>query len=78
MTMSRMAMKTEWMMEQMRRDAIDSTFETFKKLIREYYINGYDASEGKLDETIRELERLGANMEAVLEAEFEIRDELGI
>lgn len=33
MTMSRMAMKTAWMMEEMRRNAIDETFETYKKLI---------------------------------------------
>lgn len=78
MTMSRMAMKTAWMMEEMRRNAIDTTFEKFKKLTRDYYINGYDASEGELDKTIRELERLGANMDVVLDTEFEIREELGI
>lgn len=78
MTMSRMAMKTAWMMEEMRRNAIDTTFETYKRLIRDYYINGYDASEGELDKTIRELERLGANMDVVLDTEFEIREELGI
>lgn len=78
MTMSIMAMKTAWMMEEMRRNAIDETFKTYKKLIRDYYINGYDASEGELDKTIRELERLGANMDVVLDTEFEIREELGI
>ncbi len=78
MTMSTMAMKTAWMMEEMRRNAIDETFKTYKKLIRDYYINGYDASEGELDKTIRELERLGANMDVVLDTEFEIREELGI
>ena len=78
MTMSRMAMKTAWMMEEMRRNAIDTTFETYKRLIRDYYINGYDASEGELDKTIRELERLGANMDVLLDTEFEIREELGI
>ena len=78
MTMSRMAMKTAWMMEEMRRNAIDTTFETYKRLIRDYYINGYDASEGELDKTIRELERLGANMDVILDTEFEIREELGI
>lgn len=78
MTMSIMAMKTAWMMEEMRRNAIDETFKTYKRLIRDYYINGYDASEGELDKTIRELERLGANMDVVLDTEFEIREELGI
>ncbi len=78
MTMSTMAMKTAWMMEEMRRNAIDTTFEKYKRLIRDYYINGYDASEGELDKTIRELERLGANMDVVLDTEFEIREELGI
>lgn len=78
MTMSRMAMKTAWMMEEMRRNAIDETFETFKRLVRDYYINGYDATGGELDKTIRELERLGANMDVVIDTEFEIREELGI
>lgn len=78
MTMSRMAMKTAWMMEEMRRNAIDETFETFKRLVRDYYINGYDATGGELDKTIRELERLGANMDVILDTEFEIREELGI
>lgn len=76
MTMSRMAMKTAWMMEKMRQDAINSTFETYKKLIRDYYINGYDVTGGELDKTIRELEELGANMDVVLETEFQIREEV--
>lgn len=76
MTMSRMAMKTSWMMEEMRRNAINETFETYKKLIRDYYTNGYDVTGGELDKTIRELEELGANMDVVLETEFQIRDEV--
>jgi hypothetical protein len=76
MTMSRMAMKTAWMMEEMRRNAIDDTFKRFQKLARDYYTNGYDVTGGELEKTIKELEKLGANMDAVLDEDLKIRDEV--
>jgi hypothetical protein len=73
-TIQGLMMKTEYMMEQIRRNAIDDTIEKFKVACRHYY----ETSEGG-DETTRlykELEKLGANMEAVWEIDWSIRDEV--
>lgn len=67
-------MKTEYMMEQIRRNAIDGTFEKYKEACRRYHTQGYD--NGETVAFIKELERLGANMEAVTDAELEIMDEV--
>lgn len=71
-TLQGLRMKTEAMMEQMRRDAIDQTFEQFKAAARRYYTQGYDNGESVA--LIHELENLGANMDVVFDADLEIRD----
>lgn len=67
-------MKTAYMMEEMRRRAIDTTVEQMKEAARRYYRQGYD--NGELTASIRELEELGANMEMVVEIELAVRDEV--
>ena len=73
-TLQGMRMKTEHMMEQMRIDAINDTFEKFREADRHYY----KTSEGGeiVTELFKELEELGANMEFVVETDLQIRDEV--
>ena len=73
-TFQEMRMNVEYMMEQMRIDAINDTFEKFKKADRYYY----ETSEGGSEVTklIKELEALGANMEYITEVDLQIRDEV--
>lgn len=73
-TLQEMKMKTEYMMEQMRINAINDTLEKFKEVAKHYY----ETSEGGKEVTklIKELEELGANMEYVTEIDLQIRDEV--
>lgn len=73
-TLQDMKMKTEYMMEQMRINAINDTLKKFKEAARLYY----ETSEGGKEVTklINELEELGANMEYVTEIDLQIRDEV--
>ena len=73
-TIHELRMKTEAMMERMRRNAIDATFERFKEAAYKYYAQGYD--NGELEAIIKELEELGANMEEVLDADLAIMEEV--
>lgn len=73
-TIQGMMMKTEAMMEQMRRDTIDYTLEQFKDASRRYYTRGYD--NGEAVALIKELEAMGANMEVVFDLDLSIRDEV--
>ena len=73
-TLQGLMMQTSAMMEQMRIDAIESTFEKFKTATRHYY----ETCEGG-DEAVRlihELEELGANMDVVFDTDLSIRDEV--
>lgn len=74
MTLSARAMRTNYMIEQIRMNAIDATFEEFKKASRHYY----ETCEGgdKVTKLYHELEELGANMEVVIETDLDIRDEV--
>ena len=73
-TLQGMRLKTDYMMEQMRINAINETFEKFKEADRHYY----ETSEGGKEVTklIKDLEELGANMEYITEVDLQIRDEV--
>ena len=73
-TLQDMRMNVDYMMEQIRINAINDTFEKFKKADRHYY----ETSEGGSEVTklIKELEGLGANMEYITEVDLQIRDEV--
>lgn len=73
-TLQGMRMNVDYMMEQMRINSINDTFEKFKKADRHYY----ETSEGGSEVTklFKELEELGANMEYVIEVDLEIRNEV--
>lgn len=73
-TLQSMRMNTDYMMEQIKINAINDTFEKFKKADKHYY----ETSEGGSEVTklIKELEELGANMEYVTEVDLQIRDEI--
>ena len=73
-TIQGLRMKSEYMMEKIRQDAILETFEQFKKADEHYY----RTSEGGAEVTrlIKELENLGANMEMVTDTDLEIRDKI--
>ena len=74
LTLQSMRMRTEYMLEQIRRDAIDATLEQFKAATRHYY----ETCEGgdKVTELYKELEKLGANMDAVFDIDWDIREEV--
>ena len=73
-TLSEMSLKTESMMEQIRRNAIDYTLSQFIEASRHYYetCDGGDLC----TKLIKELEELGANMEAVIDIDLAIRDDV--
>ena len=73
-TFQGMRMNVDYMMEQMRVNAINDTFEKFKKADRHYY----ETSEGggEVTKLFKELEELGANMEYVIEVDLQIRNEV--
>ena len=73
-TLQGMRMNVDYMMEQIRINAINDTFEKFKKADRLYYETS-DGGDG-VTKLIKELEELGANMEYVIEVDLEIRNEV--
>ena len=73
-TIQGLMMKSEAIMEQIRINAIEDTFEQFKEASRRYYTQGYD--NGEAVALIKGLEKLGANMEVVFDADLSIRDEV--
>lgn len=73
-TIQELMMRSEAIMEQIRIDAIEYTFEQFKEAARRYYTQGYD--NGEAVALIKELEKLGANMEIVFDTDLSIRDEV--
>lgn len=73
-TIQGLMLKSEAIMEQIRIDAIEHTFEQFKEASRRYYTQGYD--NGKAVALIKELEKLGANMEYVFDTDLSIREEV--
>lgn len=73
-TFQEMRMNVDYMMEQIRINAINDTFEKFKKADRHYYETSEDGSE--VTRLIKELEELGANMEYITEVDLEIRNEV--
>lgn len=73
-TFQGMRMKTEYMMQKIKEDAIDETFSKWEEATRNYYTIGYD--NGETTKLYKELEKLGCNMTAVFERDLEIRDEV--
>ena len=73
-TLQGLMMKSEAIMEQIRINAIEYTFEQFKVATRHYY----ETSEGGdiAVKLIHKLEELGANMEVVFDTDLDIRDEV--
>ncbi len=69
-----MMLRTAYMMEQMKINAIADTFEKFKSAARNYYTQGYD--NGETVKLIKELQELGADMDVVYDTDFEIRNEV--
>lgn len=72
MTLSEMTMKTNWMMEMMRQNAIVNTIEKFKAACHSYYKNGYD--NGETVQLVKELEKLGLDIDEIADIESEIRE----
>lgn len=73
-TLQGLRMKTEAMMEEIRRRAIDDTIEKFKEAARTYYQRGYD--NGETVKLVHDLMDLGVPQEAIIDIEFSIRDEV--
>lgn len=73
-TLQGLMMKSEAIIEQIRINAIEDTFDKFKEASHRYYTQGYD--NGEAVSLIKQLEQLGANMEAVFDTDLSIRDEV--
>ena len=73
-TLQEMRMNVDYMMEQIRINAINDTFEKFKKASRHYYETCKGGNE--VTRLIKELDDLGANMEYIFEVDLEIRNEV--
>lgn len=70
LTFQEMEMRTAYMMEQMRRDAIDKTFSEWKKAIKNYYEVGYD--NGETTKLYKDLFKLGVDPGYLFDIDFEI------
>ena len=73
-TLQGLRMKTEAMMEQMRRDAIDRTFEQFRAADRRYYETCVGGEE--VTRLFHILEDFGVDTIAIVETDLEIREEV--
>ena len=73
-TLQGMMMRTNYMIEEIRRSAIDETIDKFNQAARHYY----ETSDGGADTTkyIHELEKLGVDMEYIVDIDLQIRDEV--
>lgn len=70
-----MRMRTEYMMERIRQDAIAETVAKFQDAARRYYTQGCDS--GETVKLIKDLEELGVSQDVVFELEWQIREECG-
>lgn len=74
MTLQGMMLRTQYMMEQIHRNAVDYTIEEMKKALRAYYENGYD--NGESVKWIKEAEKLGVDSDLIFDIDFEIREDV--
>ena len=70
LTFQGMRMRTEYMMEEIRRQAIDATMVKYREACRAYHTNGCD--NGETVQLIHELEHLGVDPEIIWDIEDEI------
>lgn len=73
-TLSQMSVMTNYMMEQMRLNAIEETLKQFREADRHYY----ETSEGGQEVTrlIHELEGYGVDIDEISDIDLEIRDQV--
>lgn len=74
MTLSAMSIKTDWMIEQLRLQALSETLEKYDQALRRYYRTCEGGDE--CTRLYRELEELGADNELLVDLDLEIRDEI--
>ena len=72
--LSAMNLKTEWMLEQLRLQALSETLEKYDQALRRYYRTCEGGDE--CTRLFHELEELGADMDVVVDLDLEIRDEI--
>ena len=73
-TVQGLMLKTEYMMEQIHRTAVEYTVEKFREAARRYYTQGYD--NGETVKLIHELEELGVSPDETFELDWQIREEV--
>lgn len=73
-TLSQIALRTNYMMEEMRRQAIETTWKQFKEADRRYY----ETCEGGREVTklIHELQSYGVALDEIADVDLAIRDEV--
>ena len=74
LTFSTVAMKTHYMMEQMRLNALEDTLKKWKGALMHYYIQGHD--NGDTTKLYNELIKFGADPDELFDIDFEIRDSI--
>ena len=72
MTLSQMTLKTNYMMEQLRLNALEDTLKKWKGALMHYYTQGYD--NGETTKLYNELIKFGADPDELFDIDFEIRD----
>ena len=72
MTLSSMIIKTNWMMEQIRINALNDTLTKWKEALKNYYSVGYD--NGETTKFYNELIALGADPDELFDIDFNIRE----
>ena len=75
LTFQGMRDRTNYMMESIRRSAIDETLKQFKTAATKYYTDGYD--NGETVKLIHELESFGVDSGVIFDIEWEIREQCG-
>lgn len=73
-TFQGMRWNTEYIAEKIRSDAIAETFEKWKNAVKNYYSIGYDSGESV--KLYKELEKLGADMNRIVEIDLALRDNI--
>lgn len=73
-TMSRVALRTNAIINAIHNEAFNTTHHEWKKAVRRYYTQGYD--NGETTRLYKELAHLGADMDELFDEDFAIREEV--
>lgn len=73
-TLSEYATRTNWMMEQIRQNALNATIEKFKVETRRYYSGETEGSSREAEKLVLDLYNLGMSVDEVYDLEAEVKE----